>query len=357
MFQVGYVPRDILYQLPTIFLPVGWTIFNNLYIYNGTMFIVADSPKRFPDRMLLTSSGAPIFNEPADVARRTPSDKDMQIISRERAADLFGSGAGWLDGTSVSPCSIFLSSILEPSIPQFITTDPPQLYVIFFHNLTLLFTRCSINHYYHWCAEVFFGLWRTYSTLDPNIRDDGLTGLPAPRRLMMSHVPYDKFRDYAGMTQWVTKAVFPAISFEYELDWTDRALMNRPFLLERVVLSDRAAAMHNPMFTLTQRSNAELFKLRGSPYWWSTIRNNLVQFAGGDPLQSSRNVITYISRQDWNQRKLIPEDHDRLVAALMKLHTDYGYEINIVSMEKVSRDEQIRLAGRTTVSSLPSLSN
>jgi len=239
----------------------------------------------------------------------------MQIISRKRAADLFGTGAGWLDGTS------------------FITTDPPQF----------------INHYYHWCAEVFFGLWRTYSTLDPSIRDDGLTGLPPPRRLMMSHVPYDKFRDYAGMTQWVTKAVFPAISFEYELDWTDRALMNRPFLLERVVLSDRAAAMHNPMFTLTQRSNAELFKLTGSPYWWSTIRNNLVQFAGGDPLQSSRNVITYISRQDWTQRKLIPENHDRLVAALMKLQADYGYEINIVSMEKVSRDEQIRLAGRTTI--------
>ena len=38
---------------------------------------------------------------------------------------------------------------------------------------------------------------------------------------------------------------------------------------------------------------------------------------------------------------------------LNKLRDQYGYEVNIVSMEKVTRAEQMSLAARTTVSSLP----
>jgi len=52
--------------------------------------------------MLLISSGAWLFNEPEDVARRTPSDADLQVISPEEAKELFGLYAAWLDGTSVS---------------------------------------------------------------------------------------------------------------------------------------------------------------------------------------------------------------------------------------------------------------
>jgi len=172
----------------------------------------------------------------------------------------------------------------------------------------------------------------------------------------MSHTPYDKFRDYAGMTQWVTRGIFPALSMEFEQDWKDRGLMRRPFLLERVVLGDRAASTRTPMFTLTQRNNAELFKLPGSPHWWAPVRSNMVQFAGEDPTKQYNNVITYISRQEWGRRKLRQEDHEVLVTALNKLKEQYGYEVNIVSAENLTRDQQIRLAGRTTVSLVLSLS-
>ncbi|KIJ51221.1 hypothetical protein M422DRAFT_26647 [Sphaerobolus stellatus SS14] len=309
-FGDGQLPTtDIIVHVP------GWTVFENLYLFNGTIYIVTNEPQNIPDRMLLTSSGAWIFNEPKDVAERTPTDADMQIITPEKAKEVFGSYAAWLDGTS------------------FISTDPDQF----------------VHHYYHWCAELFFGLWRTYSLLDPSIDEEGHTDLPAPRRIMFSHVASDQFRDYASITQWFTQAVFPAVSLEFEQEWVDRSAMTRPFLLERVVLGDRAAAMHTPMFQLTQRTNAELFKLAGSPYWWSTIRNSFVQFAGHDPSAKSRAVITYISRQTWPRRKLIDADHDTLVAALEKLSEEHGYELNIVSMENLSREEQIRLAGRTTI--------
>ena len=61
-------------------------------------------------------------------------------------------------------------------------------------------------------------------------------------------------------------------------------------------------------------------------------------------------VITYISRQGWNRRKLRQEDHERLVEELYRLRDTYGYEVNIVEMDQLSRTEQFRLASRTTVS-------
>ncbi|KAK0440123.1 hypothetical protein EV421DRAFT_809065 [Armillaria borealis] len=45
---------------------------------------------------------------------------------------------------------------------------------------------------------------------------------------------------------------------------------------------------------------------------------------------------------------LVPEDHGRLVRELYKLRDEYGYEVNVVSMDKLSRKEKITLAARTT---------
>jgi len=46
---------------------------------------------------------------------------------------------------------------------------------------------------------------------------------------------------------------------------------------------------------------------------------------------------------------LIQRDHEKLVEELYKLRDQYGYEVNVVSMDKLSPFEQLRLAGRTTV--------
>jgi hypothetical protein len=46
---------------------------------------------------------------------------------------------------------------------------------------------------------------------------------------------------------------------------------------------------------------------------------------------------------------LLPEHHEKLLKELYKLRDQYGYEVNVVNAEDMSRVEQIRLAARTTV--------
>lgn len=211
----------------------------------------------------------------------------------------------------------------------------------------------SITHYYHWTAELFFGLWRTYSTLDPFIPASGKTDLPLPRRVLFTHLDAGHWRDYASMNQWVLRTVFPSISMEFSDDWKDRAAMGVPFVFDRVVFADRAACMNGELYLRTQRTASEPFALPGSPHWWTSFRDNVIQSTGLNASEGAGTmgnpVITYISRQDWGRRMLIQSDHEKLVEELYKLRDQYGYEVNVVSMDKLSRLEQLRLAGRSTV--------
>lgn len=237
--------------------------------------------------------------------------------------------------------------------------DPPQLCVAlawrYFSLADTAFPR-SITHYYHWAAELFFGFWRTYSSLDPALPSTGRTPLAALRRVWFAHTDSDHWRDYAHMNEWILRSTFPSLTSEYVNDWKERAELGRLFILDRVIFSDRAAAMHGKDFVRTERIAAEAFALPGSPHWWSTIRGDIVRFTGLDEDIGSGTthtpVITYISRQEWGRRMLRQEDHEQLVKELNALRDKYGYEVNVVSMDKLSRIEQIRLAARTTVSTI-----
>lgn len=308
-----------------------------MYVMNGTLFIVTTKPESIPNLRLITSSGYPIFNGPIERAKRIPTDKDIQIVSPSRAQELFGASrksAQRYDGVN------------------FVCTDPRQF----------------INHYYHWTAELLFGLWRTYSSLDPYITDDGHTTLPPVRRWLFRHVTSQQWRDYAAMNQWVTRGAFPGIGMEFEEDWSDRAAMEMPFVFDRIVIADRASAGEGDPFKATWRTASNAFDLHGSPYWWAPLRKSVLEFSGlaaewiggPDPSTLSENqkyVITYISRQGWGRRMLIQEDHDKLVEELYNLRDRYGYEVNIVSMDKLTRAEQLQLAGRTTVSIFSQITN
>lgn len=143
---------------------------------------------------------------------------------------------------------------------------------------------------------------------------------------------------------------------EYKEDWLDRSQTRQAWKMDRVVFADRAAAMRTHRFTDVERYAAPAFELPGSRNFWEPVRANVVEFAGEDRNSgsgtTSKPVITYVSRQNWGRRMLRPADHDRLVNALKRLEKERDYEINIVEMDKLTRDEQIRLAARTTVSQL-----
>ncbi|KAI6116078.1 hypothetical protein F5141DRAFT_1100982 [Pisolithus sp. B1] len=259
----------------------GWTIFDNLYVLNGTVYVVTDEPETVPSRETMTSTAIRIANGAEVVKARLPTDREMRIVSTEEAGELFGPAIEIIDGIT------------------------------------------------------------------------GRTPLPSLRRIWFAHTDSDHWRDYAHMNEWVLRSTFPSLTSEYLNDWDERAELGRPFILDRVIFSDRAAAMHGQGFLSTDRIAAEAFELPGSLHWWSTIRNNVIKFAGLDEDVyagiTDSPVITYISRQEWGRRMLRNEDHERLVKELYALRDEHGYEVNIVSMDKLSRVEQIRLAARTTI--------
>ncbi|BEJ16657.1 hypothetical protein CspHIS471_0600580 [Cutaneotrichosporon sp. HIS471] len=369
----------------------GWTVLDDIYLYNGTWYIVTDNPSSIPLRRMMISTGAEIWNDQASINRREPTENEMRIIFPSEANRLWGHSVSRVADTS------------------FLVNDPPQF----------------LDHYYHFAAELLFGIWRTYSSLDPSINAAGATQLPVPARIIFPFVNAGGWNDYAKMNSFLMRAIFPSVSFEYRNDWHDRVDTERPFKYDRVVIADRAAAFRGPEFAKTWRTASEAATLGGSRYWWAPVRRNLLEFVGsgtegkdeinladygvgieeydseeygarevsvldaddsqdepiarrGQPKKGgagkgkhaagksgkrggaqrgeapntrtpSTPVITYVSRQDWGRRMLRKQDHEVLVQELENLEKKYGWEVNIVSMDKLTRDEQLRLAARTTI--------
>lgn len=97
--------------------PTGWSIFDRLYILNGTIYIVSDEPEAVPERHYMISSAVFIGNSPEEVAARMPTDQVMRVISTAEARQLFGTEAERMDGVSVrSRNSLSWSTVLTLEI-------------------------------------------------------------------------------------------------------------------------------------------------------------------------------------------------------------------------------------------------
>ena len=68
----------------------GWSIFRNLYMADGTLFIVTSDPESFPSIDLITSTGLPAEATPESIAERMPTDRDMAIITPQEAHQRWG---------------------------------------------------------------------------------------------------------------------------------------------------------------------------------------------------------------------------------------------------------------------------
>ncbi|KAF7325717.1 hypothetical protein MKEN_00422000 [Mycena kentingensis (nom. inval.)] len=285
----------------------GYTVVDNIILFNGTMNLVSDDPQSYPPlhEMILST----------DLNRwrvLTPEQARTQILpygGRVR-------GATWMPADS-SP-----------------------------HNSTLL------------------ALWRTYSTLDPDIGSDGSTRLTPPRRLMFPYYGFftDRNPEHADVTTRrqrvvngfhpeLVKAAFPFMTVQYYADWEDYHKMQVPFVFERLVVADRTAASygvkpHEPIFAPAFRDTREL-----SDYWWEPIRRGLAKYFDVDGDKAPKKAITYVNRQTQNHGlKLSDEHHAELVEALQKLKRD-GYEVHIVSNidEEMSWTERLGAITRSTM--------
>jgi hypothetical protein len=100
---IAHVPGECVLDVHLFILTLlrGWTIFDKMYIYNGTVYLVSDEPETFPDRKFMTSSGVFVETDPETIPSRMPTDENMRIISTSAARKLFGTGANRIQGVTV----------------------------------------------------------------------------------------------------------------------------------------------------------------------------------------------------------------------------------------------------------------
>lgn len=276
----------------------------------------------------------------------------------------------------------------SPALPYLTRTSQQQVLV----NEPKQFLR----HYYHLVAELLFGIqafWHgafSASSTDPE-REYMLGPHPAPppiHRVIFARSNADGWRDGPGFNAYFMRAAFPATTVEVEEDWQDRVVItafgDRAWHFPLLLLTDRSASHRGPICgSQTQRIAAEAveaMRTKGQLVgirvggWWEPVRGAIVRFAGaelgapenteqvvlssdvaeGDPKlpMPTKIVVTYISRQSAGQRKLTPESHSGLVSALEELVRRKGsaWELHVMEAEKLTKDEQLRIIARTTVS-------
>ena len=177
-------------------------------------------------------------------------------------------------------------------------------------------------------TEIFaLGHWRTYTS--PDLDRVFGPSRTFPRRFIIPRVTQKEWQDRAGMNQWVMRAGLGSLSFEFKDDWSYLMSLERPLMLENVVLGDRAAWHRGPSL----KSPTQIYPMSVKDLYWEPIRQSVVAFAlpptrrAKSIADSSTPVITYISRQKTG-RRLKDEDHESLVMALYRLGRDHGYEVS-----------------------------
>lgn len=273
---------------------------------------------------------------------------------------------------------------------QLLFNDPGQceLSLFFFTSQSHRYLETVLNHYYHFCAELLFGAWAFWH--GTFLGGSSTVSVPPLTRVIFPHATAEEWRDGPGMNFFYLRAAWPSLTVETRPDWLDRVSTTalrpgdrngRAWWFDTVLLADRSAAFRGPECgERTQRTAASAvqgvvpresrtgFLPRG---WWEPVRRNVLRFAGvtehlldtgtrafkrasrGTPRNGGVEeiVVTYITRQAV-KRHLIPEDHDGLVSALNELCTRRGWELNVVAMERLSKEEQLAVAARTTVSTI-----
>ncbi|KAJ7675748.1 hypothetical protein DFH06DRAFT_1435059 [Mycena polygramma] len=347
----------------------GWTIFRNLYMSNGTFFIVSDSESDWPEIRLMASTPLPAEDNPYNIAMREPTPYHMAFLSSADAQRRWGVDSQI--GRKPRVFSVDGNTVL--------VNEPSQF----------------LRHYYHLVAELVFGIQAFWhgAFSEPSFdadREYMLGPHPAPppiHRVIFARTNADGWRDNPGFNAYFMRGAAPAITIEVEEDWKDRVAItssgDRAWHFPLLLLTDRSASFRGPICGgQTQRIASEAVefmrskgRLAGARVggWWEPVRSAMLRFAGadvftpeytdqgalsgdaavGDPRlpMPKKIVITYISRQSAHVRRLTPQSHDGVVDALRQLVRDKGaaWELNVIEAEKLSHDEQLRIIARTTI--------
>ncbi|KAG8963271.1 hypothetical protein FRC00_007025 [Tulasnella sp. 408] len=333
----------------------GYTLLQDVYMANGTLYIVANDPKKWPPLNAITSSGYDLEWSDEERKLREPTKWHIDIVSEAEAAKRWGD--------SVWPVKDWTFFVNEPN--QF------------------------LYHYYHWIGETFLGLVRLYSSLDPAINPRGETKLPDPARMILRHTSYDEWINWTPLNWYATYSAWPSMTVETINQWEQRAYMTRDnhavWRFENMLIADRGASFRYEKVPGRNHRTAwsawEGTQNVSSRWWWEPVRRSVLRAAHVDekivdrpsiwadwkgsfigdypPTQKDLSiikeahqlapvVITYVSRQNGG-RRLLRDDDLLLVKSLKELTTRRGWKFNHAFMEKMSPEEQLKLAGETTI--------
>ena len=347
----------------------GWTVFKNLYMANGTLFVVSSHPSSdFPDIKFMTSTGLPAENTPENIAARMPTSKDLDFITPEQAL------ARWGPPATETQSQTARNRVYSVQGNTFLVNDPSQF----------------LDHYYHFCAELLLGAWAFWQgthNIKVSPKHADLMTAPPITRAIFPHADASGWRDRPSFNSYFFRAAFPSLTVEVAEDWHDRVLSTsadgahaRAWHFDKVLLADRSAAFRGDICgTQVHRTAGEAFHHmrsagRLSKLWWEPVRRAVLRFADIDeavldigvraaaqadkqtngaaalPAYGEKVVVTYINRQGV-RRHLIDEDHARLVEDIAKLCEKNGWEWNDVKAERLTKEQQLALVARTTVSS------
>ena len=254
-----------------------------------------------------------------------------------------------------------------------------------------------LDHYYHFCAEWLFGAWAFWQgawNAEVKPGSAAKTSAPPVDRVIFANADAHGWRDRPGFNSYVFRSAFPHTTVEVLEDWDDRiiatsndAAARRAWHFDTVLFSDRSASFKGALCGSQNQRIAseatEYMRQAGnlSSLWWEPVRRGVLRFAGVDErtldvgvraralvdggakvgggagleghkavsgLSDKEVVISYISRQS-SRRHLLPDDHAALVKALSDMAEKHGWELNVVEAEKLSKEQQLAIAARSTV--------
>ncbi|KAI0683381.1 hypothetical protein BC835DRAFT_1423340 [Cytidiella melzeri] len=369
---------DLAHDFPETYMDAhapGWTVFRNLYMANGTLFVVSSHPaSAFPDIQYITSTGLAAENTPENIAARMPTNQDMSFITPAQARRRWGPTRAQ---AKLPTARNRAYSIKGNTI---IFNDPDQF----------------LNHYYHFCAELWLGAWAMWHGVHnvqvPASSANEITAPPIDR-IIFPNTDLQGWRDRPGFNPYFLRAVFPSTTVEVDMDWDDRIAATsdagdhaRVWHFDKVLLTDRSAAFRGSICgAQVHRTAAEAFYAmkqinRLGKWWWEPVRRGILTFAGVDQhtqeigtrvekadrekvnpyaiavVEDDKDakfprepiVITYMDRQGV-RRHLIEEDHDNLVRELQVFCDANGYELNIMRGETLTKEAQLAIIARTTI--------
>ncbi|KAJ7590491.1 hypothetical protein C8J56DRAFT_932994 [Mycena floridula] len=282
----------------------GFTLFNELYLRNGTFYILTSDSSGFPEKRALIA-------RPLERGRKydlEPTNQELQFLNPAEAT-ILGDHVIRIKGLSV------------------IVYDSDQF----------------MDHFYHWWGEILLGFWRVYSKLSMQA-DGSIIALPFPERFLMPFVSHGKWRDRAGVSGPLMRAAFPQALIEESDYWDDLLRLNVTVVFDRAMVINRT-------WNVTVHDR-----------FWGPVRESMLKNLLGyvprldergsviaPPVAVSRRpIVTYISRQGTG-RRLLAQDHDLLVQALMELEVEGLCDVHVVQMERLNLQEQLALVSRSTI--------